>query len=298
MTTFAFIGFGELGRPLAAALAGSDFKVRAFSRSAVDPSRSAAFRAAAERAGVTVCPSITQALGGAQCVISVVPGATATSVARDCAGALEVDALYVDLSSAPPSAKEEASELVARAGARYVDGAVLGTVAVSAAAVPILVSGAGAEEWRELVAPVGLQVKAIDAPAGYAARVKLLRSVYMKGRDSLIVEMMLAAHRYGLADEVLDSIGGPGEQIPFRALVDRLMSGVAVHAERRTLELEASGDLIEQAGVSPLTVRAAAERLRRLAALELSSAFDGDRPAGAGPVLEAIEAHSSQGRML
>jgi 3-hydroxyisobutyrate dehydrogenase-like beta-hydroxyacid dehydrogenase len=298
MVTFALIGFGELGRALAETLVGSGARVRAFSRSAGDPDRAATFRAVAEQSGADACASIVQALHEAQCVMSVVPGDVSTSVARECVQALEADALYVDLSSAPPEEKEAASELVARAGARYVDGAVLGTAAVSAGAVPILASGSGAEEWRELVVPYGLEVRAMDAPAGYAARVKLLRSVYMKGRDALIIEMLLAAHRYELTDAVLDSIGGPGEQIPFRALADRVMSGAAIHAERRAQELEASGNLVEQTGVSPLTARAAAERLRRFAALELSTVFGGERPAGAVPVLEAFEARSAERQAL
>jgi 3-hydroxyisobutyrate dehydrogenase-like beta-hydroxyacid dehydrogenase len=297
MTTIALIGFGELGRALAGTLVGSGAQVRAFSRSAVDPDRAVAFTAVTEQAGVEACTSIVQALHEAQCVMVVVPAHAATAVARDCVQALGPNVLYVDLSAAPPGSKEEVSELVARAGARYVDAAVLGTVAVSAGEVPILASGAGAEEWRELATPFGLKVTAIDGPAGHAARVKLLRSVYMKGRDALIVEMMLAAHRHDLTDTVLDSIGGPGEQVPFRSLADRVMSGTALHAERRAQELEASANLVEQAGISPLTARAAAERLRRLAALELSTMFGGERPAGVAAVLAALDQCSVEGRV-
>ena len=64
---------------------------------------------------------------------------------------------------------------------------MLGTVATSGFEVPILVSGPGAHGWRTLVDPEGLVVEAIDAPAGHATLLKLLRSVYMKGREALIL---------------------------------------------------------------------------------------------------------------
>ena len=49
-------------------------------------------------------------------------------------------------------------------------------------------------------APVlGLSVSTTDGPPGTAARVKLLRSVYLKGRDALIAEM-------GIADDDIDTL--------------------------------------------------------------------------------------------
>jgi len=52
----------------------------------------------------------------------------------------------------------------------------------------------------------------------------------MKGRDALILEMMLAARRYGLEDRVAESIKGPGETVPFTALAERVLCALAVHA--------------------------------------------------------------------
>jgi 3-hydroxyisobutyrate dehydrogenase-like beta-hydroxyacid dehydrogenase len=174
-------------------------------------------------------------------------------------------------------------------GVLYADGAVLGTVAASGHEVPIAAAGSGAERLRSLTAPAGMAVEAIGPEAGMAARLKLIRSVYMKGRDALVLEMMLAARRMGVEDAVARSIAGPGERVPFTELSDRVLRALAVHAGRRAEELDSSAALLRELGIDPLVSDAAAERLRRLAALGLRERFGGERPADGGTTLDAAD---------
>jgi 3-hydroxyisobutyrate dehydrogenase-like beta-hydroxyacid dehydrogenase len=291
---FAFIGFGELASTLAAVLRSGGAKPpRAFSRRWADGERSAAARARISSVGARAVETVAQAVRDADVVLSCVPGSAATSVAIEAADTLAPYALYVDLATATPEDKERASETVHAAGARYVDAAVLGGVAASGGAVPILAAGAGAASFRDLAEPIGLAVSAIDAPAGAAARVKLLRSVYMKGRDALVTEMMLGARRHGLEDAVAASIAGPGEEIPFAALAERVLCSLALHAERRADELEASGALLEAANVEAAATSGAMRRLRLVAALDLAEGFGGKRPTAAAEVLERLERRPS-----
>jgi 3-hydroxyisobutyrate dehydrogenase-like beta-hydroxyacid dehydrogenase len=222
-------------------------------------------------------------------VVSAVPAKSSLAIAQRCASLAHQEALFVDLTSCSVADKQEGARLVAARGARYVDGAVLGTVAASGFEVPILACGSGAAAWKELAGSGGLVVDVIDAPAGEATRLKLLRSVYMKGRDALIVEMMLAARRYGLESRVAQSIAGPGEQVPFTTLADRVLRSLAVHARRRAEELEASSDVVGEAGVEPRMSAAGAEVLRRVAELGLRERFAGERPEHGDEALAAIE---------
>ncbi len=294
MAIFAFIGFGELGSSLAEGLAHSGaHRLRAYA-----PERSQPVAAAVvvedrlRRSGVSRCASLQETVADASVVLSVVPASASRSVVERCAALLDPGAYYVDLAPAPLVDKQAGAALVAQAGALYVDAAVLGTVAVSGFEVPILASGPGALGWQTLVNPEGLMVEAVDAPAGHATLLKLLRSVYMKGRDALIVEMMLAARHYGLEDRILESIQGPGEQVPFAALAERVLCALAVHAERRAEELLASSEVVRAAGIDPLSTRASAEVLHRLAALELRDAFARQRPSRGEDVLAMIDALS------
>ena len=265
MATVAFIGYGELGSVLSGALA-RVHDVRAWSRS---------------RPG-----SLEETVDGAALVVSAVPGSAAEGVAERVLPLLSDDACFADLTAARPEAKERAAE---RHGF-YADGAVLGTVATSGHEVPIAAAGAGAERFRELVAPAGLRVEVLDgAAAGTAARLKLVRSVYMKGRDALVLEMMLAARRLGVEDTVVRSIAGPGEQVPFADLSDRVLRALAVHASRRAEELDSSAELLRELGVEPTVTEAGAERLRRLGERGLRERFGGERPARGSDTLDALD---------
>jgi 3-hydroxyisobutyrate dehydrogenase-like beta-hydroxyacid dehydrogenase len=295
VAVFAFIGFGELGSSLAEGLGRSDAHlVRVYTPERTQPAAAAALEDRLRRTGAQRTASLQEAVAGATAVLSVVPAGASCTVAERCAPLLDADTYYVDLTAAAVADKEESAALIAQAGALYVDGAVLGTVATSGFEVPIVASGPGAHGWRALVDPEGLVVEAIDAPAGHATLLKLLRSVYMKGRDALILEMMLAARRYGLAEQVAESIQGPGEQVPFTTLAERVLCALAVHAERRADELLASSEVVRAAGVDPLLACAGSEALRRLAGLELRDMFDRERPSDAGQVLAAIDERSGR----
>jgi 3-hydroxyisobutyrate dehydrogenase-like beta-hydroxyacid dehydrogenase len=286
MPAFAFLGFGELGSVLADGLARHRAgELRAYAPHRDDPDASAALEARLAAAGVARARSIEDAVRGAGAVLAVVPGAVSAAVAAEAAPHLERDALYVDAATAAPEAKEEAARAV---GARYVDAAVLGAAAADGYEVPFLLSGPGAHGALALLAPLGLKVSVVDGPPGAASRVKLLRSVFMKGRDALILEMLVAAHRYGVEEALIGSFGGAGERVPFPALADRVMRSLAVHAPRRSEELEAAADVLRAARVDPVVATAGAERLRRLAALGLRERFHGERPEALEDVLRAI----------
>ena len=291
MAVLAFVGFGELGRGLAEGLGSSGrHELRAYLRKA--PAPGSGTDQALARVGVQHSVELSAAMSGADAVLVVVPPASAREVATRCAPLLRRGTLYVDFASAAPEHKEEAAAIVERSGALYVDVAVLGTVLMSGHEVPMLASGAGAHAWQALVTPDGLRVTAIDAPAGHAALVKLLRSIYVKGRDALIVETMLAAKRHGLEDLVADSIDGPGEHVSFPALADRVLCSLAMHAERRADELAAASDVVRRAGIDPALTRAGSETLRAVASLGLAEAWGGKRPTDAGAVLAAIDERS------
>src|SRR5205823_12126168 len=149
--------------------------------------------------------SLADAIAGADVVLSVVPARASLEVAEQAAPLLRAQALFADFAPAPPADKQAAAAVVAQRGAFYVDVGVLGTVSTSGYEVPLVLSGDGAARFGVLAAREGFDVDVLDAPAGHATLLKLLRSVYLKGRDALIVEMMLAARRYGLEERVAES---------------------------------------------------------------------------------------------
>jgi 3-hydroxyisobutyrate dehydrogenase-like beta-hydroxyacid dehydrogenase len=292
----AFVGFGSLAAELAAhaGRAGLD-DVRAYVRERSDPPGAAALTARMRAAGVRRCGSLDAALLDADVVVAAVPASAAADVAVACAQHLRPGSIYVDPSPRHPRDKAASSEVLGVAGVAFVDVAVLGTVITAGARVPMLAAGPGALRWTELFAPLGFDVRLVAGPPGRASLIKLVRSVYLKGRDALVLEMLVAAQRHGVEREVLASIGGAGEQVPFPELADRVLRSLAIYSGRRAEELATSAEVLGEAGVEPLVTAAASERLRRLGDLGLRERFHGERPASMEEVLAALEESSGSG---
>ncbi len=282
MTNVALIGFGELGAALAPPLA-RVHRVVAWSR----PRPGLSERIAV--AGATPAATLQEAVEDADAVLSALRATAAPVVALDVLGHIRSGALLADLASSTPEQKQDAARVAARAGVSYADAAVLGTVAASGASVPIVAAGDGAERLAALLRPARMRIDVIAGEAGRAARLKLVRSVFMKGRDALVLETMLAARSFGLEHEVARSISGPGEEVPFPALVERVLAGLAVHAERRADELDACAALLRESGVEPIVTDAGRRRLRDPAVLDLRKRLGGERPASGSMTLDAIE---------
>lgn len=272
-----FVGRGELTASWAGALAGRDgLEVRIHSRRRAD-------------APAGVHHDLPAALSGADVVLACVPSRAAVEVARACLPHLGAGSLYVDPAPAAPAAKRALAAEMGGRGVDYADAALMGTVVMSGLELPMLASGPGAARWAEVGAALGMRVRAIDGAAGRATAVKLIRSVYMKGRDALVLEMLVAARRHGVEDEVIRSIAGPGERVAFDALADRVLGALSVHAGRRADELAEAARRLEEVGVEPLVTAAAEARLRWMAQLDLGPAGE-RREDAAGAVLDAIEA--------
>ena len=256
-----FIGFGELARAWSRDLETADVgELRAFVRrkpTVTDADTNGSLGA------VRLCYSLKTALQGADVVIAAVPGLANLDAALACSSEIGPEVLYVDVSSAAPQRKVDAAAAVDRSGARYVDVAVMGSAASAGISVPVMASGPGAMAWAQAFTPFGARVTVLPGGVGDAARLKLLRSVYLKGRDALLLELLVAVARYGVEDVVLQSMPNQSAAESFEGLVARTMKALDAHAPRRAEELVDASVVLKAVGVDPIMTLAAAERLRR-----------------------------------
>jgi 3-hydroxyisobutyrate dehydrogenase-like beta-hydroxyacid dehydrogenase len=288
MTNIAFVGFGELASSLAAGLARSGrHRLRAYIRAW--PGASERYEGGLKAADTTPYGSLAEAMADAEVVLAAAPAMVSNQLAREAGAHLKPGALYAELATASGADKKAAAAALEPYRVLYADAAVLGTVASDGYRVPILVSGPGASALRSLLDPEGFNVTEIAGPVGQAALVKLLRSAYLKGRDALIVETLLAARRHGLQEVVVESLNRPGDRLPFNDIATRVLCSVAVHAGRRAHELEQSGEALREVGIDPALARAASQALDRIAQLGLSDVLGEGRPTDPAAVLAAID---------
>ncbi|MGH3134220.1 MAG: NAD(P)-binding domain-containing protein [Gaiellaceae bacterium] len=244
------LGLGEAGGRLAADLAAAGVEVHGY-----DPVASAPD-------GVAQDGDPTAAVSGSAVVLALTTASTALAAAESALPGLRTGAIYADLNTASPELKHDIAAVVAGAGARFADVALLGAVPSRGLGTPTLASGPGAQAFAEAFGPLGMPVEVVSDRPGDAAILKLLRSVFMKGLAASAVESLRAADAAGQASwlerEIAAVIGEP--------LLERLVEGSRQHAVRRVDEMEAACELLLELGVEPRIAAASASVLAELAA--------------------------------
>ncbi|MFN3553527.1 MAG: DUF1932 domain-containing protein [Novosphingobium meiothermophilum] len=256
--TIALIGFGEAGATFAKA-AGWQSAALAFD---IDPAR----RKAMEAAGVVVCAEAQDALGDADLVLSLVTADSALAAAHDYAPLLKPGALWCDMNSVAPDTKRSAAGVIDAAGGRYVDVAVLAPVNPARMNVPLLVSGPHAAEAAARLRAAGFaNTRVVGDDIGRASAIKMIRSVMVKGIEALTAEMMLAATKAGVVDEVLASLDASEKAQSWFGRAEYNIERMTTHGLRRAAEMEESAKTLESLGVEPVMTRGTVQRQRELA---------------------------------
>ncbi|MFH0412821.1 NAD(P)-binding domain-containing protein [Corynebacterium sp. L4756] len=233
----AILGLGEAGKMYAAAFAEQSNDVRGFDVREVEAPN-----------GVTIAASVSEAVDGADLIISLVAARASVIVAEEARGSAKTGAVYIDLNSASPSKKLEVAEALGT-DIKMVDGAVIGSVMRYGAEVHMLLSGEHADAAVAAMQVIGADAESIGGKIGDASQRKLLRSVFMKGLGALITESMRAGEETGevewMRKQIADAI------VDGEAALDRLYDGTKQHATRRSFELKDSlAQLQEHAGAA------------------------------------------------
>lgn len=282
------IGFGKVGETFARHLAGQaqvGVYDQLFDLDPWPPDLVERIRGA----NVVPCASPREAVEGASLIFSLVNSTVSSQVAAQVASLIsDEEALFLDLNSAPPAAKERSALEFPGGGVNYVDGGILGSVSLQHHRVPIVLSGPRAQQAADLMTTLGMAPRCVSDKVGAASAIKICRSVVMKGLESLLIEALLAAQEYDVSQDVLASLEGTMASRPFSETVKMLVTTHAVHAERRSGEMAGISEALEALQIPPIMSRAAERRLSLSASLNPASK---DRPpATAEEVIEALRA--------
>jgi 3-hydroxyisobutyrate dehydrogenase-like beta-hydroxyacid dehydrogenase len=260
MTRVTLIGLGEVGRVFAEDLAARGHAdLVAWDIAFADPG-SPASRAAAVLPVVTAEAAST-AVSGAGLVVSAVTAANCHQAAAATAPGLGPGAWFFDLNSSSPGHKKEAARVVEQAGGRYVEAALMSPIAPRRVASPFLLGGPHSSEFASVAGAWGFSdLTVYSEEVGRAAATKLCRSVIVKGLESLLTESLLAARRYGVEKDVLDSLSNVLPPADWQAVATYFISRSLRHGQRRSEEMAEAGTCVEEAGVEPLMSLAASKR--------------------------------------
>jgi hypothetical protein len=139
------------------------------------------------------------------------------------------------------------------------------------------------------MAPYGMNITFMDAPAGAASASKMFRSIFMKGFMMLLLEMLVAAHKYHVEDDVLKSVKESLTAGDLFEVINGLIARGVIHSERREHEMDeviATLNALKVDGTMSVATKA---KLRWCTNLKLKDFFNGVPPQDFHEIFPAIE---------
>jgi 3-hydroxyisobutyrate dehydrogenase-like beta-hydroxyacid dehydrogenase len=287
VAAIGFLGFGEVASRFAAALAQHGAEVCAFDVLVAAPGGTERL---AIRAGGTPIAflSLAEMTARADLILSTVTTDVALDAASACSSHLDRRHTFVDLNATSPALKRDIGAAVAASGAAFVEGAILGAVGVTGAGTRILVCGETGQAIADRLSTLGLNVGFYGTEIGRASTFKLLRSVFSKGLEALLLEARVAARRAGVGDDVWREILETIDERPFAEVGGNWMRTHGTAHARRYHEMAQVEALLRDLGLDPLLTQATTAFFERSTRLELSRAFSAP-PKDAEEVVAALD---------
>ena len=111
--------------------------------------------------------------------------------------------IYVDGNAVSPDSTRTIGEIVTAAGARFVDGGLIGPPPHGPGTTRFYLSGSGAQEVAARFARGPLTAIALDGPVGAASALKMAYAGWNKGSQALLLAIRALAAREGVDDALV-----------------------------------------------------------------------------------------------
>ena len=226
-------------------------------------------------------------------VLSAVTTQVAREVAQDCVPYLKPGQVYVDLNSTAPSVKVDIAEIVAPSGADFVEGAILGAVGATGVGTRIFLGGKRSQVVAETLCRLGLNVTPYSLEVGKASTFKMLRSVFSKGLEALLLEFLIAGKRAGIERDLWEEITGLMKRHPFDRTATNWIQTHAVAYERRYYEMVQVAETMRHIGVEPVMTAGTEAFFRRSLSLGLGDTF-AEKPGSMDKVIDFMDKRLEQ----
>jgi 3-hydroxyisobutyrate dehydrogenase-like beta-hydroxyacid dehydrogenase len=244
----------------------------------------------AAEAGVVMTKSLAEMIRASDVVMSLVSANLAVPLAKEAQPFLRKGQCYVDLNAASPMTEEEVAAVIEKSGAGFVDVAIMGPVPNYGHKVPILACGNQAKEFTETFNRYGMAITDCGEKPGGASAVKMFRSIFMKGFVMLLLESVIAGHRYGVEDKVLDSIEETlTEGSSIKAMINGLLARGVIHSERREHEMDEVIATLESLEMDSIMSAASKAKLRWCTNMHFREYFKGVPPSDLYQILTAFD---------
>ena len=232
---------GEMGSAVGATLVAGGARVLWASEG-----RSEATKARAAELGLEDAGTVRDVARASEVIVSVTPPHGARDPAR--AGAEPgFRGLYVDGNAVAPETARRIRDVVTAAGARFVDGGIIGPANRKPGAARIYLSGDDAPAIAALFGAGPIDGVALDAPAGAASALKMAYAGWTKGSQALLAAMRAFAMAEHVDAALLAEWKISQPELPARS--ERAFSDNARKAWRFVGEMEEIAAALSAAGL-------------------------------------------------
>jgi len=181
--------------------------------------------------------SLSDSVRSADLIISTVTALQALAAAEEAGNSLHNGCHWLDLNSVSPATKKTVSAVTVGKGALFTEGVAMDTVPSKGAQVPILLCGSESQSLSQRLNGKGFNTKSVSQEPGAASTTKLLRSILIKGMQSLFAESMEAAGRVNMQEEVIASLQATYPELDWQKVAGYQLSHATLHAGRRAAEM-------------------------------------------------------------
>jgi len=230
--------------------------------------RSERTKALAAEAGLEDVGSVERLVQEASHVLSVMVPSEAVGAAERVAQALQstgASPIYADLNAISPGTTKRVGEIVEAAGARFVDGGIIGGPPRGSVNPRIYLSGPNAPDLAVLEEH-GLILPVIGEEIGQASGLKMCYASMTKGLQALGTELLVTARLLGLDEHLRKEM--VESQPAIRQWLSRSMLGMPPKAHRWIGEMEEIAATFEEVGLTPRMLLGAADMYRWIATTE------------------------------
>ena len=195
------VGFmtpGDMGQAVAMQIKAAGFNVL----TALDK-RSERSRTLGREAGLTDVGTIPKLVAESDVVLSVMNPGAAVEFAGEIADAIRSSKrpiLFADCNAVAPDTTHQIAKLIQDAGGRYLDGGIIGPPPRNKK-TNLYISGPGAADLKPLATQF-LQVHILSERIGDASALKMCYGALNKGTQALWLEILIAAQRLGVAEQL------------------------------------------------------------------------------------------------
>ncbi|KRV44621.1 NAD(P)-dependent oxidoreductase [Bacillus sp. TH007] len=285
-----FIGYGEAAYELSTGLKTEGLnQFYAYDVLLQNEKLAGSLKEKASQTGVQLTSSISELIEKSDLVIAAVPANKTLEVAQSVLESLKKNQLYVDVSASTPDIKKQVANEIEKQEALFVDAAMLGSLPVNKHKVPITASGSGIDQFMKVMNAYGMNITKISDQPGDASALKLIRSIYMKGIVGLLIEFLEISKKYNVEHQVISSLSDTIDSKSFEETMNRLVTGSALHAKRRAVELLGTIEMLDEAEIDASMSRAAQKKLEKLADFHFAERFGGVKPASWEEVIDVMQ---------